>query len=268
MKVMDKKKKNEVLEKIGLTEAELNKWHNEVKKMHVSISDEGIIEQFDGYFTLNELDWDAYRQKYGNIHRMDRILKAEGKSPDEFKVSKQADTLMTFYNIDPNEVSAILKELGYKIPNNFLEKNFDYYINRCSHGSTLSRVVHSYIASLIGRNDLSWHLYSEALNSDYVDIQGGTTAEGIHMGVMTGTVLMALTAFAGLNFHGNILSISPNLPKYWKSIEFKCKFRGGNYNFRVSMDQIAVKANVEAFIAMKGKKIELKPNEEHIVDIN
>jgi trehalose/maltose hydrolase-like predicted phosphorylase len=54
--------------------------------MNVVISPEGIISQYDGYFDLEELDWDYYRKNYGNIYRLDRILKAEGKSADEFKV--------------------------------------------------------------------------------------------------------------------------------------------------------------------------------------
>jgi trehalose/maltose hydrolase-like predicted phosphorylase len=40
---------------------------------------------------LEELDWEFYREKYGDIHRLDRILKAEGKSPDNYKLAKQAD---------------------------------------------------------------------------------------------------------------------------------------------------------------------------------
>ena len=63
------------------------------------ISEEGIVEQFKGYFGLEELDWDHYRKKYEDIHRLDRILKAEGKSPDDYKLSKQADFLMSFYNL-------------------------------------------------------------------------------------------------------------------------------------------------------------------------
>lgn len=265
LKIMDKTKKKEVLTKISLTEEELETWHNEVKRMSVSISNEGIVEQFDGYFNLKELDWEAYHKKYGNIHRMDRILKAEGKSPDDFKVAKQADTLMTFYNIDPKEVLDITKELGYTLPNDFLEKNFDYYFNRCSHGSTLSRVVHSYVASLIGRNELSWQLYIEALKSDYVDIQGGTTAEGIHMGVMTGTALMALTAFAGLNYHGKELSINPNLPSYWKRISFRCSFKGVDLSFIISPNQVVAKSSGDISITVKGKKVSLKPNQEVVV---
>ena len=41
---------------------------------------------------------------------MDRLLKAEGKSADDFKVAKQADTLQTFYNLDENEVTEYIVE--------------------------------------------------------------------------------------------------------------------------------------------------------------
>jgi trehalose/maltose hydrolase-like predicted phosphorylase len=47
----------------------------------VNINEDGIIEQFDGYFELKELDWVYYKKKYGNIYRLDRILKAEGLNP-------------------------------------------------------------------------------------------------------------------------------------------------------------------------------------------
>jgi beta-phosphoglucomutase family hydrolase len=268
LKVMDNSSKNRVMSDINLAEKDLAEWHAEVKKMQIAISDEGIIEQFEGYFNLKELDWDAYRTKYGNIYRMDRILKAEGKSPDEFKVSKQADTLMTFFNLDPVVVKNILQDLGYKLPKDFLEKNFDFYINRCSHGSTLSRVVHAYLASLIGRKKLTWDLYIDALKSDYVDIQGGTTAEGIHMGVMTGTALMTLTAFAGLNFHGDSLSVNPNLPKHWNEINFSCTFRGVEFQIRINKETIAVTAGKDnTTINIKGESYTLNANEEVLVKI-
>ncbi len=268
LKHIDVTHKKALFGKIGLTDDEVDEWRVIQKNMALSISDDGIIEQFNGYFNLKELDWDAYEKKYGNIHRMDRILKAEGKSPDEYKVSKQADTLMTFYNIDPNTVTSIVEEIGYKLPKNYLEKNFDYYINRCSHGSTLSRVVHSYIASLIGKNELSWNLYIEALKSDYVDIQGGTTAEGIHMGVMTGTVLLSLTAYAGLNLKGETLAFNPNLPKHWREISFSCTFHGINFNVRVLSHHIILKANKNAKVLIGNKEYSLNADAEVKVAIS
>lgn len=241
--LMSQPARDEVLAKIRLTGAELNRWRDISRKMNIVISEEGILAQYDGYFDLEELDWEAYRAKYGNIHRMDRILKSEGKSPDAYKVSKQADTLMTFYNLAPEEVQDVLTDLGYKLPSTYLKDNLEYYLKRTSHGSTLSRVVHAYLASLIDDKQLSWQLYMEALTSDYVDVQGGTTAEGIHTGVMAGTVLLALTAYAGLDWRSEMVKISPNLPQTWRQINFNFSFQEDDYTFEVTSARVKVKVN-------------------------
>ncbi|MFW5821197.1 MAG: glycosyl hydrolase family 65 protein, partial [Bacteroidota bacterium] len=252
-----------VVDKIVLKKEELVKWKEITKKMKVNINDRGIIEQFEGYFGLKELNWDEYREKYDDIHRMDRILKAEGKSPDDYKVAKQADVLMTYYNIDPSDVHAMLKGLGYneKVKKEMLKRNFDYYIERTSHGSTLSRVVHAYLAKMIGKHELAWDLYLDALASDYVDIQGGTTSEGIHMGVMGGTVLSAMTVFAGLNWHGEALRLDPDLPRGWNTIKFSFRFKGGEYFFTIGNKKVRVSYksdnNEEVRIFIRGMKFEL-----------
>ncbi|MBP7496797.1 MAG: beta-phosphoglucomutase family hydrolase, partial [Bacteroidales bacterium] len=174
-------KKSEIIfSKIGKTNSyidkkEINNWLNIAKNLNIVLSDEGILAQYDGYFNLQELDWDYYKQKYGNIHRLDRILKAEGKSPDKYKVAKQADTLQIFYNLNEKEVINLLKDAGYKVKDSLLKDNFDYYVKRTSHGSTLSRIVHSYLANKIGYKQLAIDMFTEALLSDYNDIQGGTT---------------------------------------------------------------------------------------------
>ncbi len=67
------------------------------RKLFVPFHDDGVISQFEGYEQLEELDWDAYRAKYGDVQRLDRILEAEGDSVNRYKASKQADVLMLFY---------------------------------------------------------------------------------------------------------------------------------------------------------------------------
>ncbi len=254
-----------VVEKIGLSKEELVKWKDVTHKMNLIMNEDGILSQFDGYFDLKELDWDAYRKKYENIHRMDRILKSEGKSPDDFKVAKQADVLMTYYNIDQENVNSILKNLGFGVPEKMLKKNFDYYISRTSHGSTLSRVVHAFLAREIGESEKCWEMYVEALVSDYIDIQGGTTGEGIHMGVMGGTVLSALTVFAGLNWHGDALRLDPSLPSAWKSMEFSFRFKGEEYHFRIDGESVQVEfqtqSSEEGRIFVRGRRFSLLTNE-------
>ncbi len=253
---------NTLKNKINLSDEEILKWNDIISKMNLEISEEGILAQFDGYFDLKELDWYMYREKYKNIYRMDRILKREGKSADEYKVAKQADTLITFFNLEEEEVTKILENLGYQLPADYLKRNLNYYLKRTSHGSTLSRVVHTQLANMVGDYQLGWTLYSDALSSDFDDIQGGTTAEGIHLGVMTSTVLMAITTYAGINFKGEYLKITPQLPKQWKTMKFTMNFKGINYIFKISNECISVVSNKIAKVEILDKAVELQANKE------
>ncbi|MBE9510259.1 MAG: HAD-IA family hydrolase [Bacteroidetes bacterium] len=233
-------KMRETCKKLGFEEEEMQKWQVIRKKLKLEISGKGIIAQFEGYFKLKDLDWDYYRKKYKDIHRLDRILKAEGKSPDDYKLSKQADLLMLYYNLDKEEVEGVVEEMGYKLPDNYFEANFDYYINRTTHGSTLSRLVHAYLANLINRKKLSMQLFQEALTSDYVDIQGGTTGEGIHCGVMAGTVYSVLNSYAGVNLRSDVVKICPKLPGSWDKIKFGFKFRDEQYQLVIGEKEIEI----------------------------
>jgi trehalose/maltose hydrolase-like predicted phosphorylase len=148
---------------------------------------------------------------------------------------------MLFFNLSENAVSEMLTRLDYKHPDNLLSMNLHYYLQRTSHGSTLSRLVHGHLAHLAGMYELSWKLYQEALRSDYLDIQGGTTKEGIHLGVMTGTIVLAYRAYAGLDWNEEHLSLSPSLPAGWREMSFNVLFRGVTYFFVISHDQLRVK---------------------------
>ncbi|QJB56690.1 beta-phosphoglucomutase family hydrolase [Pseudodesulfovibrio sp. zrk46] len=211
-----------VVEKIGLTDAEVEKWQDMTTKMNVVFTEEGIISQFDGYMGLDELDWEGYRKRFYSIHRMDRILKAEGDSPDHYKVAKQADTLMTWYVLEPEEVARILNQLGYSVddPMKLLKDNYDFYEQRTSHGSTLSKVVHAVISKYIYSSEVSWDWFLEAMRSDIYDTQGGTTIEGIHTGVMAGTLEVVKQDFAGLNLSSTPMSVAPDLPLHWGEMKF------------------------------------------------
>jgi len=227
-------------EVLSLREEDLSQWKDIHNKLALHLSEEGIIEQFAGYFDLEELDWEAYREKYEDIHRLDRILKAEGKSPDAYKLAKQADLLMVFYNLGVQEVNRILDDMGIEVPETYMRDNFNYYIQRTSHGSTLSRLVHARLAWKLGMKELGWDLYRDALRSDLVDIQGGTTGEGIHAGVMAGTVYDVLATYAGLDLSGEIPALDPCLPPLWKGLEFCFVFRGTRFQVHIAGDEIKI----------------------------
>ena len=251
---ISKEAKQKLFAQTGINETEIKQWEVIRKNLRLVINDEGIIAQYDGYFDLKELDWDYYRKKYGNVYRMDRLLKAEGKSADDYKVAKQADTLMVFYNLKKEEVDLLLSEMGYQLPSDYLEKNLHYYLARTSHGSTLSRVVHAQLANMAGDETLSWNLYYDALESDYNDIQGGTTGEGIHAGVMAGTLMIALTNFAGIDMRGNLLAINPKMPERWKSLSTGLHFKNTQWHIDVNKNGVEASADLKAEIVVKNEK--------------
>ncbi|MHC5228492.1 glycoside hydrolase family 65 protein [Enterococcus sp. LJL99] len=252
LSLLSTQEKEQLMKKTGITEENLAEMDQISHLLSIEVNDEGIIAQYEGYFDLKEIDWDAAREKYGNIYRMDRILKADGKSPDDYKVSKQADTLMLFYNLNKERIDRILAELGYDLPSNYLEKNLLYYLNRTSHGSTLSRIVHAQLAEQVAFHDLSWTLYQEALHSDYQDIQGGTTAEGIHTGVMASTIYVTLTTYAGIDLKTDVLSVTPNLPEHWTDLAFTTEHRGVHFTINMSKTTVDVTASKATRITVSG----------------
>src|SRR5690606_17823189 len=108
---------------------------------------DGVISQFEGYEELKEFDWKGYRKKYQDIQRLDRILEAEGDSANNYKLSKQADTLMLFYLFTSQELQEIFDRLDYPFTSDQIPQNINYYLRRTSHGSTLSRIVHAWVLS-------------------------------------------------------------------------------------------------------------------------
>ncbi|MBG0775464.1 MAG: beta-phosphoglucomutase family hydrolase [Desulfovibrionaceae bacterium] len=207
--------------KVRFTDAELAKWRDMTTKMNVLLTREHVIHQFDGYMDLEELNWEFYRNRYYSIHRLDRILKAEKDTPDRYKVAKQADVLMLFYLLPPPEVCRLLRQLGYDVGDDwreFLRRNYDYYERRTSHGSTLSKVVHAVVSSYLDAGSTAWDWFMEAMRSDVYDTQGGTTVEGIHTGVMAGTLDVIRRYFAGVDFSEGLLSLNPHLPAHWNRL--------------------------------------------------
>ncbi len=232
--------KKKLFEKIDLKKSELNTWRKIGNFLQILLSRDNILEQFEGYFNLKEIDLREYAQKYDNISRMDRILKAEGKNPNDYKVIKQADTLMIFYNLEVAEVYDLLCQTGLSPRQRLVNQNFDYYIKYTSHGSTLSKLVHSNIALQAGYEPLSHNYFMDALKSDYQDVQGGTTKEGIHTGVMAGSVFLILKNYAGLRFNGDNVYLDPHLPAGWRSIAFTVHYREQSYNINITSQKLKI----------------------------
>jgi trehalose/maltose hydrolase-like predicted phosphorylase len=211
--------------RLGISDDELALWQDMSRRMFVPFHEDGIISQFEGYGDLEELDWDAYRAKYGNIQRLDRILHAEGDDPNRYKIAKQADTVMLFFLFTGEELHEIFDRLGYDYRPDTAARNVAYYDRRTSHGSTLSFVTHAGVLAALDPES-SWDRFLVALRSDVDDIQGGTTKEGIHLGVMAGTLDVVQRYYAGTQIRDNVLYFVPRLPGGLGSLSFPMQFQG------------------------------------------
>jgi len=217
--------RSELLDRLEIDEAELNRWQEISQQMFIPFHGDGIISQFEGYDQLEELDWAGYREHYGNIQRLDRILEAEGDDINRYQASKQADLLMLFYLFSRQQIETLFAEMGYELDAEAIPRNIAYYEARTSHGSTLSNIVHSWVLARSDRQR-SWDLFGNALISDLGDIQGGTTKEGIHLGAMAGTVDLALRGYTGMEPRDGVLWLDPMLPDGLHEVEHKIHYRG------------------------------------------
>jgi trehalose/maltose hydrolase-like predicted phosphorylase len=254
--------RREVVAELGLADIELDRWRDISSKMRVPFHQDGVISQFEGYEQLEELDWEAYRRKYGNIQRLDRIMEAEGDTPNRYKVSKQADVLMLLYLLSTDELLELLKRLGYQLEPDAIPTTIAYYLARTSHGSTLSGVVHAWVLARSER-ERAWRFLLDALESDVSDVQGGTTAEGVHLGAMAGTVDIVQRAFSGMAARGDVLWFDPALPAELPEVRFSVHYRGHRVEVTITSERFRVTARPgpgrPIRLGLRDKVIDLEP---------
>jgi trehalose/maltose hydrolase-like predicted phosphorylase/beta-phosphoglucomutase-like phosphatase (HAD superfamily) len=254
--------RNEVIEELSLGQDELDRWRDITRKMRVVFHDDGVLSQFEGYDRLEEFDWEGYRAKYGNIQRLDRVLEAEGDNPNRYKVSKQADVLMLLLLLSRSELRELLHNLGYEVTEDQLVRTVTYYLDRTSHGSTLSGVVHAWVLARLDREQ-TWRFLLQALESDIADVQGGTTAEGIHLGAMAGTVDIVQRCLTGMRARGEVLRFDPALPPEIKQLRFSVHYRGHRIEVMLAEDHMQVSSRpgeaAPIKVLVRDKVVELHP---------
>src|SRR5690606_27220867 len=81
----------------------------------------------------------------------------------------------------------------------------------------------------------AWQYLLDALESDLVDVQGGTTPEGIHLGAMAGSVDLLQRAFTGVETRADTLWLNPVLPDELTELHFRLRYRD-HYGVQIAVD--------------------------------
>jgi trehalose/maltose hydrolase-like predicted phosphorylase len=218
----------ELSRKLELQERELNQW-SAVSLRLVSGFDPvtGLLEQFDGFFDLEDVDLSAYT---GRGAPLDVVL-----GPDRTRrsqVIKQADVLM---------LPALLpEEFGQHV----LAANFRYYEPRCGHGSSLSPAFHALLAARLNDMEVAARYFQQAASIDLEDARADT-ALGVHMGALGGLWQAVVFGFGGLELAEHGLRLDPHLPPGWNSLAFRIRWRGRLLRFEARRASAEVSVRLE-----------------------
>ncbi len=107
-----------------------------------------------------------------------------------------------------------------------------------------------------------------ALESDVCDVQGGTTAEGIHMGVMSGTLDLVQRSYLGEVMRNGVLSFNPKALDPLQCLTIPIRVRGvliegtlENSHLRVSAEADSLNRSVQVGVGDQVR--EIKPGESY-----
>jgi maltose phosphorylase len=210
---------SEIVERVGIREAELASWRRIAERMFIPYSAETkLYEQHAGYFDLPhvdihkipETDFPLYHSwSYDRIYRNDII--------------KQPDVLM-FMFLHNGSFSREEKLANYL-----------FYEPRTIHESSLSPSVHSILAVELERYDEAYGLFQYATRID-LDDYNRNTREGLHTTALAAAWMNIVYGYAGLRSDGASLSLCPVLPRQWGSLEFGLHIRGSNVRVRLTPD--------------------------------
>jgi kojibiose phosphorylase/nigerose phosphorylase len=219
IKVIDLKKYEDLIKKYNFDIKFYNNFANKIS--HPNIDSNYVIEQFDGYFKLDDISVVDLLSK-----RLDdkEYLGGKGLAGDT-KIIKQAD------------VALMLTKIEDKIDKKILEANYNYYFPRTEHGSSLSLSSYGLLATSIGKLEDAYHAFIE---SSYIDIlgkgknfAGSIYIGGSHVASLGGAYMILIYGFCGLKFKDNKITLDVRLPKKIDSICFNLIINNKKHNVYV-----------------------------------
>ena len=224
-------------------QVDLNWAYDFAEKLYVPQPNEkGIIEQFDGYFQLENVT--------------PEILKTRELKPNEYwgghglasttMTLKQADVVMML-NVFRNEYDKEIKKL-----------NWDFYEPYTEHGSSLSACAYAIVAAEIGNTDWAYKYFMKTasvdLTGDTKQYLGSLYIGGTHPAANGGAWNTAIFGFAGVSFTDDALDISPRLPENWESLSFKLNWKGEKLSIKITANGVEIKGITDSKVTVYGEE--------------
>ncbi|KJH70523.1 beta-phosphoglucomutase [Aliterella atlantica] len=214
---------------LDLTGDRLQRWSHIAQHLLILHNPEtGIIEQYEGFFNLIDVDLSEYE---GRTKSMQAILGIE--ETNQRQILKQPDVLMLLYML---RQSPLKTPWANREDLQLLRANWDYYTPRTDHtyGSSLGPAIHAILACDLDQSDEAYEHFMRAALVDLKDVRGNAH-EGIHAASTGGSWQAVVFGFGGVRLTetGPIVD-TPHLPPGWTRLNFKLHWQKQCYEFDIS----------------------------------
>jgi trehalose/maltose hydrolase-like predicted phosphorylase len=143
--------------------------------------------------------------------------------------------------------------IGEELAAGSLPRDLDFYVERCSHGSSLSPAIHAAQLARVGRTAEALALFDLAAHLSLEDVTR-TTSGGVHLAAMGGVWQALAFGFLGLRPAGDALDIDPHLPAGWESVELALRYRGQRVRLVVGRDDVLVGCERPLRVRVRGRE--------------
>jgi beta-phosphoglucomutase len=254
----------ELREQLELDDDEVELWRDVADRLHTVAPDPDtqVLEQFDGYHQLEDVTPEVVR---GRLTHPDEYWGWPNGVAVHTQVLKQADVVQLFV-CQPE-----------RYPQDVIEANYEHYLPRTSHGSSLSRPTYALVAARLGRVADAYELFLRGatvdLRADSHPSPGGTFIGGIHTAACGAAWQVAVLGFGGVHVRDDHVEVAPRLPPTWQRLSFGLAVRGGWLEVDARPDGVTVTAaddNPEAVAVRVHDEpdVELSPGEQVTVEVD
>lgn len=193
-----------------------------------------LIEQFDGYYRLEEVTLADLKSRVINHNE---YLGGGNGLATTTRILKQADVVLML-NLFKDKYSKEVKQA-----------NWEFYEPRTEHGSSLSPCIYALVAADIGLPDWGYPYFMRTATVDLTgeskQYVGDLYIGGTHPAANGGAWMAAVLGFAGLQFDGATARLNPALPEAWTAVELPAVLRGSRFRLKISREEITVTAAEE-----------------------
>lgn len=212
-------------------DSELQTWRAVADKLLIPQPDEqtGLIEQFDGYFRLEDVPPDVARSRLKHPDQHPGGLLGPFQATQAIK---QADVALLLYLFRSQYAAAVKRA------------NWDYYEPRTAHDSSLSPMAYALVAADIGRTEWAYRYFKQTATMDLLGA-GPHWNLGVHTAAMGGAWSVVVHGFCRLHLHdmGIMLHDWPLLPEGWRRVSFKLCWHGHRVQFDTDGQQTTLRAD-------------------------